>query len=530
MKESTRIFCVLAGFAVLSIGIPSQSEAQVASNQGPDHIDKTGDAIVATGAGLGPNETSLANAVELLCPKLVARVPGSTAVPTTVPLSSGGATSPTVNVPTSNIANPQQVVQQFLEGRAPVSGDPRSPQEIDLQRRCTELVQYRKRTQGSSSQYTGLNTVLREMNMDEAAAQGRGLVEFSAIRVLAVATRLQKLRLADAGNSGTMVAFQPDSGRFTYNFETGGGAGDDSFSRWTVYGNGALSSGSRDTTTLESGYDLSGGRATVGADYRVSNTLFVGASLDYISTTADFTNDSKLDTDGYDVTLYGTTYTDSGLYFQGTIGAGSNDYTQHRRIQFTVPGVPGPLGTGPAPTTVNQTALGDTSGSQFFASAGVGKDINAGRGMTGNLSATLDYLDASIDGFTESIDNTNPGFGMALTVSDQTVKSLRSTVGAQLSKAISTTSGVVQPYARANWIHEFDNGSRSIIARFASDSIDTTAFELTTNSPNQDYFRLGGGVSAVFPHGLQAFVSVDTVLGLSNFNYYSITAGLSKEL
>lgn len=486
MKQPVRT-SVLPVVAALLMGVPVQSMAQTDSQSTtqaiapttPDRNDATRGAIVFSpdSSNFSANEFSFGNAIESICPGLV---PG--------------------------------------QGPAP---------RQDLQKRCTELVvRGLSSNGGANGKVDSLTTDLRELNTDEAAAQGRGLTEFMSIRSIAVAARLQRLRLADAGTgTGETIAFNNRLGTLDYGFETGGGAGDDDFGRWSIYANGGLATGDRDTTPLEAGYDLDGGRITVGADYRVSNNLFVGASLDYISNSADFTNNSSLDTDGVDVTLYGTSYTDSGIYLEGTIGFGSNDYKQKRRFSYTIPAFP-----GPGLTVINQTATGDTSGNQFFASAGLGKDLNLGGGITGGVSATLDYLDASIDGFTETISGGAPGFGMGLTVNDQDVTSLRSTLGARVSKAISTESGVVAPFANFNWIHEFDNDSRSIIASLASAPTGSTAFRLTTDDPDADYFRLGGGVSAVFAQGLQAFVSLDAVLGLDRSSYYGVTAGIRKEL
>lgn len=558
MKQSINASLVWQALALLLTAVTNQAVAQsdahpsvlVTTNQGPDRIDPTGDSIVSKGTDLGPNEVSMANVIELLCPQLIRRVPGASSnsggsgsssgggastsgVGTSVPSTSGGSGTNAQNQqnpPVDIDFGPLLILTHLRSLRAAAPVDPRSPEEIDLQRRCTELVLYRGNVRGREGQFTDLNTILRELNADEAAAQGRGLVEFSSIRAIAVAGRLQKLRLADAGRAGETVAFDTDRGRFNYNYETGGGAGDDGFSRWSFYANAELSTGDRDATVLEAGYDLDGGRATVGIDYRVGNNGFIGASLDYIGTRADFTNDSRLDTDGYDLTLYGTAYSDSGAYIEGTVGAGANDYKQDRRFRYTVPGVPGPFGTGLPVTTVNQTAKGNTSGDQWFASIGVGKDISSSSGWGGNLSLTLAYLDASIDGFAETISSTAPGFGMGLTIGDQDITSLRSTVGTQVSKAISTGHGVWVPFVRADWIHEFDNDSRTIIGSFANDSISSSVFQLTTDEPDQDYFRVGGGLSAVFAHGLQAFLSVDAVLGVENTNYYTAAIGIRKEL
>jgi len=450
------------GASFPAIGTPPDADQPTSST--PDGGPIVGD----TGEGLGPNEVSLGNAIQTVCPRLV---------------------------------------NERLR-----AGANRGPGEVDLQRRCTEVVLARGNGVGGSE----LNGILREWNVDEAAAQNRGLVELAAIRSASVIGRLEQLRVADAGGSlDEAVVYRTGPGQLNYHFETGGAAGDGDFSRWSVYLNGELFSGDRDQTSLEAGFDLDGGRVTIGGDYRVDNNTFVGASLDYITSSADFDNDSELDTDGIDVTLYGTRYTDDGLYFEGTIGLGSNDYEQDRLVRYAIPAVPPPAGSGPGVRIFNRVATGDTCGDHFV------------------FSASLSYLDATIDGFTETIaGGGGPGSGLALRVRDQDVESLRSSVGAQISKAISTESGVVIPFARADWLHEFENDSRTIVASFANDILfdTTTTFGLTTEEPDADYFRLGGGVSAVFAGGVQGFVAVESVLGLSDLSYYSVTAGIRKEL
>lgn len=468
----------LAGLSTTAWGTPPDAEEPTSSEPG-------GGPIVGNGNGLGPNEISLGNTIQTVCPRLV---------------------------------------NERLK-----TGADRGPGEIDLQRRCTEVAMARSRGVDTPE----LNQILRELNIDEAAAQNRGLVELASISTTGVIARLKQLRLADAGGrEGEAVAYREGAGALGYRFETGGAAGDEDFGRWSIYLNGDLFSGSRDQNTLEAGFDVDGGRITAGADYRADNNTFVGASLDYITSSADFDNGSKLDTDGVNVTLYGTHYSDDGLYFEGTIGLGRNNYDQDRRFRYVIPAVPPPAGSGGGATTINQVAKSSTDGDQFSLSAGVGKDIDTGNGMTANFSATLSYLDASVDGFTESIAGTQPGFGMGLRVRDQDIQSLRSIVGGRVSKAISTQSGVVVPFAGLEWLHEFKNDSRTIVASFVNDNLfeTTTTFGVRTSKPDQDYFRLSGGASAVFAGGLQGFISVDVALALDNFSYYGVTAGIRKEL
>jgi outer membrane autotransporter protein len=66
------------------------------------------------------------------------------------------------------------------------------------------------------------------------------------------------------------------------------------------------------------------------------------------------------------------------------------------------------------------------------------------------------------------------------------------------------------------------------VARFAADPI-RTSFGIVTDSPDRDYFRLGLGVSAVFPHGVSAFVNYDTLLDKRDWTDHLIDLGVRWE-
>ena len=418
-KSTTLILISLVG-----LGTTSNVFATTTPADGTIIVDQTQFAPINTGLG---------NAIEELCPQLVAR--------TRTGQNSAGSS------------------------------------ERDLQVRCTEMVVAR----GAGESSAGLDEVLYQANSEEVATQGTGLVRLSAIQTIAVAGRLTQLRIADAG-SGSGLALNQDTGSMHFDYARGGSAGESDFGRWSIYVNGELSNADKDETPNEAGFDHDGGAITAGADYRAKDNLFFGVNLALATSEAELNNGGLLDSDGQSVTAYVTSYNDSGWYFEGTVGLGQSDYEQTRRIDYT-------LGT----TTVNQTARGDTEGDQTYASIGAGKDY-VRDALLISFSGTLDYLNADIDGFSETISDTRAGFGLGMEVDDQSIDSLRSTLGVQISKSISTNRGVVVPYARADWIHQFEDDPRSTSARFLSDPFSagfnntsnfdgTTDFTLVTDEP-----------------------------------------------
>ena len=153
--------------------------------------------IIVDQTEFAPINTNLGNAVEELCPQLVAR--------TRTGQNSAGSS------------------------------------ERDLQVRCTEMVVAR----GAGESSAGLDEVLYQANAEEVATQGTGLVRLSAIQTVAVAARLTQLRIADAG-SGPGLALNQDTGSMHFGYARGGSAGESDFGRWSIYVNGELSNADKD--------------------------------------------------------------------------------------------------------------------------------------------------------------------------------------------------------------------------------------------------------------------------------------------
>jgi outer membrane autotransporter protein len=109
------------------------------------------------------------------------------------------------------------------------------------------------------------------------------------------------------------------------------------------------------------------------------------------------------------------------------------------------------------------------------------------------------------------------------------VTSLQTALGAQLSYALSTESGIVAPQLHLEWNHEFDNDSRPITARYINDPFNLSTFSVPTNNPDRNFFTLGAGVATVLPNGVSLFADLRTVLGYEDLDIWGITAGARLE-
>lgn len=235
-----------------------------------------------------------------------------------------------------------------------------------------------------------------------------------------------------------------------------------------------------------------------GLDYRVTDSLVVGALFGFSSTDADLdARGSNADVETYTGGLYAGWH--DGPYYVNAVAAYShNDYDSNRRIFIpqTNPFVPG----------VNRSAAGSTSGDQFMVNIDGGYDhVVNDRVVVGPIIG-LQYVHLDVDSFTES-----PGVG-SLAVGGQEMDSLRSRLGARarFRKAYSSST-VVAAEARAQWQHEFLDDSRSITGTFVGSGL--APFAVPTDEPGRDSALLGVGFNVTFRENYTIFVDYDAQVG-----------------
>lgn len=367
------------------------------------------------------------------------------------------------------------------------------------------------RGDGTLDGHQPLVDILQQYAHEEVAVQGSGLTETVSGQLSNIAARLGALRGGASGFSIAGLSVMSE-GRELAAVQRGGAAGDQGPSRLGGFVNGMVATGERDRTSREDGFDFDSIGVTAGLDYRFTDQWVAGVALGYSSSEADIERDGgSLDTDGYSLALYGLWYR-GPVHVEGSLSYGQNDYESERIIDYV---------NGLAlPNRFN--AKGDTDGSQITATLEVGYEQARGP-WTLDYAARLAYLDADVDGFTE----TDAG-ALALRVDDQDIRSLSSALGVRAAYAMSRDFGVLVPQFRAFWHHEFRDDSRDVRAVFVNDPFGTP-FTIPTDDPDRNYFSLGVGLSAVLPRGFQGFVDYETRLGLEDVTYHAVTAGVRGE-
>lgn len=398
-----------------------------------------------------------------------------------------------------------------------VAPDANGSPEARLRDTCTRIV---ASAQANGSDFdlglttTELATALQAVAPEEMTAAGRIAVEGSLSnpvngRLLALRAGGRGLLLAGSGftidgKALSLAQLLPAGSR-------GGSAGDGEFGgRWGGFINANYNAGDRDASRNEDGFDFSDAGLTAGIDYRFMDGLVGGVALSWSKTDADFDgNLGTVESDNFGVSLY-MSYATATWYVDGRLALSKIDFDTERRIV---------VASNTAAEGINTTAVGSTDGDQVSFNAGGGYNFELA-GMTLTPYGRIDYLKLDVDGFTEREDKE----GMGLTIDDHDTESLKSAIGGRVARTYSTASGVFTPYAGIEWNHEFQNDEASLVARYANDPFNES-FTITTDDPDRDYFTLSLGASAVFPHGVAAFVNFDTALGLADTRSYALTLG-----
>ena len=385
---------------------------------------------------------------------------------------------------------------------------PNLPVGSDLRLRCAWMLRVAAPTPDQARLGLDMNTP------QEVIAQGATVDGAVSPASGAVAGRLSALtRLGGVGRVASayrpiVLAAQGDTA----------GLGGASVPRLQGFANVVAGAGDRDRDTYEAGYDFDQRSITAGMDYRFSDTFTGGVALSYGDTDADFDNDGgggKLEAQAVVGTVYGLWNVNDRLQVTGLVSYGRIDFSSDRRIFYTEdPGV-----------VIDRVANADTEGDQWEATLTFTYLMAGADGWSYGPSLALSGRTLDLDAFTET-----GAQGLNLTFGKQSAESFQVILGFDVSKAISTQTGVVSPYGRVQTVYETLDNRRNILVRYAAD---TTGFfpgvRLTTNAPDRWRFVVGGGVAGQFAGGWSAFADAEAVLGLRHTTAVTATLGVRKE-
>jgi uncharacterized protein with beta-barrel porin domain len=120
--------------------------------------------------------------------------------------------------------------------------------------------------------------------------------------------------------------------------------------------------------------------------------------------------------------------------------------------------------------------------------------------------------------------NANGG-AWAANLGDMDQESFTTSLGADVSRAVSTPWGVVLPQVYLGWVHEFRDDAISVNGTFIEDPTNGI-FSITGDKPDSDYFNARLGVSAQLPGGSTAFLYYNKVIGYRDLDVDTFGAGV----
>ena len=144
-------------------------------------------------------------------------------------------------------------------------------------------------------------------------------------------------------------------------------------------------------------------------------------------------------------------------------------------------------------------------------------------GLTISPTLGVFYIDATIDEFTE----TGAG-GLNLIYDEQQFKSLTGNLGLRSRSRGICSWGVLLPHLRVDFVREFEDDVDVFGVRFATDpnAASTPPMLVETDNPDTSYWRLAGGFSAQFKHGISGYVEYQRLESFEFISFQDVSIGL----
>ena len=400
---------------------------------------------------------------------------------------------------------------QLSNSEAPLTGD-----QVDLLAKCT----------GIRVNNTTANQIdaIEELIPDDFSAARTQTLLFANTQYASIMDRLMALRGGARGLSlaglnimvdGKMVPLA-ELQDMVEKFFGGGAAADEPggllSDKWGLWVRGNFSFGEKEASDASPAFDADQWAFVGGLDYRASDNSVLGVALSYGSSSVEFAaDDGALDTDSLSLSLYGSAYAAKNFYFDGIFNYANSSYDAARNITYVD-------GSG----LVSADANGDTDGTTLSGGLSAGYDFLAG-GLTISPNLGFFYIDTTIDEFTET-----GAAGLNLIYDEQAFESLTGNIGLRLTYAWNVSWGVLLPHMRVDFVREFEDDVDVFGVRFAADpnAASTPPVLVATDNPDTSYWRLSGGFSAQFKHGVSGYIEYQRLEGFEFINFQDVSIGL----
>lgn len=317
------------------------------------------------------------------------------------------------------------------------------------------------------------------------------------------------------------VSQKDDGKRVLLALQEGINAGDGTFGDGLgFFLNGRISIVDGEQNSSERASDGFGGGFTLGVDTALSDKSFVGIAMGYTRIETDYHGSaSKADLDAVTFTGYGAFFPTDELYVDGSVGISYLGFEQTNDLVISDGGAPiGDL-------------EGETDGVNVGFDVGVGYALKVDellseeriKGLTFEPFLRVNLLYTYIDDY-----NQGGGDGtLVLSIDEQETVSVTSTLGFRTEYPVSTKHGVLTPYFRAGYVHEFNKENDDVGVGLPA--VGPGLVKLKAEATDSHYANIGLGLAATLGEGLSQFIDYDVIAAHENVTIHQITAGVRLE-
>ena len=287
----------------------------------------------------------------------------------------------------------------------------------------------------------------------------------------------------------------------------GGGASADppnAFERWGFYVNGDIDIGRQSAVDTQSAFKVTSNGLTLGTDYRFEGNHVLGAALACSGPTPTSPTAAARTPRATAFRCTRSYVPVESAYIDAIVNASSNQYDGQRPLQ--------------AGGQATSSTDGGTSSPSPSARAGT----STGDRFTANPYLRVEYVDAKVNGFTESGSPDE-----ALVLGEQRVKATTLTLGGQASYAIGTSWGVLVPYAKIELQHLAQSNAQDVTAQLAG--VGSPSSIVPTLGPDRNFGNFAAGASGILANGFTCFFNYEQSFGKESFKGQKYTLGLRLE-
>ncbi|WP_325130215.1 putative Ig domain-containing protein [Arenimonas sp.] len=246
---------------------------------------------------------------------------------------------------------------------------------------------------------------------------------------------------------------------------TGGGR-DSALNAWV---GGVIRSGSADGRNGSADVSFETDGASAGMDYRVSESLALGAGIGYGRDDNEIgSNGSRVKGDATTLATYASYHPGESFYLDGLLGFQRLSFDLRRYV-----------------TPTDAFVYGQRDGDQWFASISTGADIRRGA-VNWNPYLRLDLARATLDGYTETGDAI-----YALRFGAMDVDTTTGNLGLRVDSAYPMGWGVFSPMFRVEYQHDFHDRANASVQY--ADLVGGPAFPLVGTEYDNNRWVLGLG-------------------------------------